>query len=295
MVALLFPVNKQWIIHQLPLFEYNYPNFFSFFRWCTHPDHNNPTQKNTVGHGDKNSASVKVKDIHTSPHDHKYVYVITEGNWLGLTWFTHGQPVLAILCQETGLLPWFSLALNCLTSLYFHRPCPFEGGYSLCALDSFPDHHSISMVLESTSHGHWPALSAFILSAACQLWSLKHLAVFSRGMRCAVLPLSTAGGLRYSAFSGAGICCSKFGYCCSGTRVLGMHFPFFLLCYRRDCQPIEEILYELLQCCFALGRAKMWDMVTSFGELWSSCWLKGSNYSEILHYPNGFQVLLDFK
>lgn len=143
---------------------------FSFFWWCTHPDHNNPTQKNTVGHGDKNSASVKVKDIHTSPHDHKYVYVITEGNWLGLTWFIHGQPVLAILCQETGLLPWLSLALNCLTSLYFLRPCPFEGGYSLCTLDSFPDHHSISMVLESSSHGHWPALSAFTPE-----WSLSAL------------------------------------------------------------------------------------------------------------------------
>lgn len=38
-----------------------------------------------MGDGDKNRASVKVKDIHTSPLSQKYMYVITEGNCLGLT------------------------------------------------------------------------------------------------------------------------------------------------------------------------------------------------------------------
>lgn len=93
-----------------------------------------------------------VRDVHTSPLSHKHMDVTTEGNCLGLTWFT--QSVLAILralsCASTGLLPWYSLALNCLATLYFLRHCPFQSGYSPCILGSFRDHRNILMLLESS-------------------------------------------------------------------------------------------------------------------------------------------------
>lgn len=88
------------------------------------------------------------------------------------------------------------------------------------------------------------------------------------------MPLSRAGKLRHAA-SGVQISAadSRVSVTANLDTAVLCHtsamnaFSWLLLYHLRGCQPVEETLYEFLQCCRAFGRNKMWGMVTSFAEL----------------------------
>lgn len=78
------------------------------------------------------------------------------------------------------------------------------------------------------------------------------------------------------------------------TWALWMHFPGFSFTIWGAASLWKKPFMSFCSAVVLFGRNKMWGMVTSFAELWSSCWLKRSNDSDI-HYPSGFQVLLEFR